>query len=80
MGMDIPFHYRNKAQFPVSCDKNGGVRIGFYAERSHNIIDTDNCVIQSDISNDIVKKYVRGLQSIIFIRITSWSIQAMYAI
>ncbi len=56
MGMDIPFHYRNKAQFPVSCDKNGGVRIGFYAERSHNIIDTDNCVIQSDISNDIVKK------------------------
>ena len=56
MGMDIPFRYRSKAQFPVSCDQHGGVRIGFYAERSHNIIDTDNCVIQSDISNDIVKK------------------------
>lgn len=55
IGMDTPFHYRNKAQFPVSCDKNGGVKIGFYAERSHNIIDTDNCVIQSDISNDIVR-------------------------
>ena len=55
MGMDMPFYYRNKAQFPVSCDKNGKVRIGFYAERSHNIIDTDKCVIQSDISNNIVK-------------------------
>ncbi len=55
IGMDNPFHYRNKAQFPVSYDRNGDVKIGFYAEHSHNVIDTDNCIIQSDISNGIAQ-------------------------
>ena len=32
-GMNNPFHYRNKAQFPVGRDKNGNVVIGFYAGR-----------------------------------------------
>ena len=53
-GMNNPFHYRNKAQFPVGRDKNGDVVIGFYAGRSHNIIDTESCVIGAPVNDQIV--------------------------
>lgn len=45
IGMDEPYHYRNKAQYPVGCDKNGNVVIGFYAGRTHCIIDNQDCAI-----------------------------------
>ena len=53
-GMDDPFHYRNKAQFPVGRDKNGDVVIGFYAGRSHDIIDTESCAIGAPVNDKIV--------------------------
>ncbi len=53
LGMDNPYNYRNKAQFPVGKGKDGRPVIGFYAQRSHDIIDSDSCCIQSEISNDI---------------------------
>ena len=37
-GMEEPFHYRNKAQFPIGRDKNGKIIAGFYAGRTHSII------------------------------------------
>lgn len=46
IGMDNPYGYRNKALLPVGRAKDGTVRIGFYSEHSHNIVDTDNCLIQ----------------------------------
>lgn len=39
-GMEEPFHYRNKAQFPIGRDKNGKIIAGFYAGRTHSIIAT----------------------------------------
>ena len=53
-GMNNPFHYRNKAQFPVGRDKNGNVVIGFYAGRSHDIIDTESCAIGASVNDKIV--------------------------
>ena len=53
-GMDDPFHYRNKAQFPVGRDKNGDVVIEFYAGRSHDIIDTESCAIGAPVNDQIV--------------------------
>lgn len=53
-GMNNPFHYRNKAQFPVGRDKNGNVVIGFYAGRSHDIIDTESCAIGAPVNDKIV--------------------------
>jgi 23S rRNA (uracil1939-C5)-methyltransferase len=58
-GMEVPYHYRNKAQFPVGRDKNGKVVIGFYAGRSHNIVDTDSCPIGAGI-NDVIVRIVRS--------------------
>lgn len=45
LGMEEPFHYRNKAQYPVGCDRNGNIITGFYAGRTHNIIANTNCYL-----------------------------------
>ncbi len=45
VGMEEPFHYRNKSQFPVGADKDGKPVMGFYAGRTHTIIDTSHCYI-----------------------------------
>ena len=45
IGMEEPYHYRNKAQYPVGRDKDGNVVIGFYAGRTHCIIDNQDCAI-----------------------------------
>lgn len=54
IGMDEPFYYRNKAQYPVGYDK--GVIAGFYAANSHRIIDFDNCYIGSKRNKEILNK------------------------
>jgi 23S rRNA (uracil1939-C5)-methyltransferase len=53
IGMQDPWRYRNKAQFPVGIAKD--VVIGFYANRSHDIIDTDKCVIQDKLNDKVIK-------------------------
>ncbi|HEX2926079.1 MAG TPA: 23S rRNA (uracil(1939)-C(5))-methyltransferase RlmD [Ruminiclostridium sp.] len=61
IGMENPYKYRNKVQYPVGMEKNE-ISIGFYETRSHNIIDSDLCDIQPDESNeirDIVRDFCR---------------------
>ena len=45
VGMENPYHYRNKAQFPVGSDKNGNPITGFYAGRTHTIIANTDCAL-----------------------------------
>ena len=44
-GMEEPFYYRNKAQFPFGTDKQGHIVTGFYAGRSHQIIPNTECAL-----------------------------------
>ena len=45
VGMEVPFRYRNKAQFPVGRDKDGNIITGFYAARTHSIIPVEDCLL-----------------------------------
>ena len=61
VGMNEPFHYRNKAQYPVGTDKEGKPVMGFYAGHSHNIIDCTDCAIQEPVNAvilPVVKKFM----------------------
>ena len=52
IGMDDPWHYRNKTALPVGGEK-GAPQIGFYAPRSHRIIDIDGCLIAKKESDEV---------------------------
>ena len=54
LGMDQPFHYRNKAQVPVG-EKDGKLIAGFFKPRSHEIVDTNESVIQLPEINEAVQ-------------------------
>lgn len=45
IGMEVPFFYRNKAQFPVGRGKDGKLAAGFYAARTHTIIPVEDCCL-----------------------------------
>ena len=64
IGMDNPFHYRNKVQIPVG-EKDGKLITGYYQKRSHRIVeDLDTCSSQADEINEIlpeVKKIVNRI-------------------
>ena len=62
VGMDEPYRYRNKAQFPVGKDKEGNLITGFYASRTHSIIPVTDCLLGVSENEEIllaVKKYMQ---------------------
>ena len=54
-GMEDPFRYRNKAQFPVGTDKAGKPVAGFYAVRTHSIIPCEDCLLGTEENREILK-------------------------
>ena len=63
-GMEEPFRYRNKAQFPIGVDKEGNLIAGFYAGRTHQIIPVPNrdCVLgvpENKVILDQILDYMR---------------------
>ncbi len=55
VGMERPFRYRNKAQFPIGTDKNGRLIAGFYAGRTHTIIETGDCMLGIEENRQILR-------------------------
>ena len=54
IGMEYPFAYRNKAQFPFGTDKNGRPVTGFYAGRTHDIIANTDCALGVPVNKKIL--------------------------
>ena len=55
IGMEHPFAYRNKAQFPFGSDKEGRTVTGFYAGRTHDIIANTDCALGVPVNKDILE-------------------------
>lgn len=62
IGMENPFNYRNKAQYPVGIDKEGNSTFGVFANRTHDIIPIEDCKIQTKISEEIAKYILKFIQ------------------
>lgn len=54
IGMEEPYFYRNKAQFPIGTDKEAKIVTGFYASRSHNIIPNRKCYLGVEVNEKIL--------------------------
>lgn len=62
IGMEKPWRYRNKAQFPFGKNKDGEIVAGFYAGRTHAIIEQEDCligVVENQAILDCIKDYMR---------------------
>ena len=55
VGMEEPFRYRNKAQYPIGRDKEGNPVAGFYAGRTHSIIANTECLLGVDENRTILE-------------------------
>lgn len=62
VGMDNPFHYRNKAQFPIGTDKEGHIITGFYAGRTHSIIPNTDCALGVEVNEIILKQILAFME------------------
>ncbi len=62
IGMKNPFHYRNKAQYPLGINKENEPIVGVFAQRSHEIIPIRKCLIQNPISEEISKFIVEFIK------------------
>lgn len=69
MGMAVPWNYRNKSQMPLGISQDGRAAVGFYAKRSHKIIDINDCLIQnreSDLVSGIVRDWMNEFKVPVF--------------
>ena len=62
IGMEEPYRYRNKAQFPFGTDKNGEPVTGFYAGRTHSIIPNTSCFLGVEENERILKLILAHLK------------------
>ncbi|HCT8979631.1 TPA: 23S rRNA (uracil(1939)-C(5))-methyltransferase RlmD, partial [Staphylococcus aureus] len=56
VGMTDPWRYRNKSQIPVGKNEQNEVIMGFYRQRSHDIIDMESCLIQDSQHQEVMNE------------------------
>ena len=62
VGMEEPFRYRNKAQYPIGRDKEGNPVAGFYAGRTHSIIANTECLLGVDENRTILEAILQYMK------------------
>lgn len=63
LGMEHPFHYRNKAQYPVGIE-HGRVVLGFFRRGTHRIVDVDDCLVQHPLSVKVAEAARRAISEL----------------
>ena len=62
IGMEEPYHYRNKAQFPVGKNKEGRIITGFYAGRTHSIVENRKCYLGVPGNEEILNRVIHWME------------------
>lgn len=62
LGMEEPWHYRNKAQYPVGRNRDGQIITGFYAGRTHSIISNTDCALGAEENREILEKILQYME------------------
>ncbi|MDC7288235.1 23S rRNA (uracil(1939)-C(5))-methyltransferase RlmD [Blautia schinkii] len=62
IGMDEPYHYRNKAQFPIGRNKEGRIVTGFYAGRTHTIIENRDCALGVPENKEVLDRVIAHME------------------
>ena len=62
LGMEEPWRYRNKAQFPIGRDREGRIIAGFYAARSHRIVECRDCLLGVTENKKILDIIIRFME------------------
>lgn len=63
IGMEDPWRYRNKAQFPVGRNKEGEIITGFYAGRTHSIVANRDCLLGVEVNEKILSRILAYMES-----------------
>ncbi len=63
ISMDIPWHYRNKAQFPIGRGKDGHIIAGFYAGRTHMIMENLDCALGIPVNKEILEMVIGHMET-----------------
>ena len=62
IGMDHPYEYRNKAQFPIRRGKDGRIIAGFYAGRTHCVIETPRCYLGDPVNEEVLRLIIQWME------------------
>ena len=62
LGMEQPFHYRNKAKFPIGRSKDGRIITGFYAGRTHSIIENRDCALGVAQNKEVLDRVIAHME------------------
>lgn len=62
IGMENPYRYRNKAQYPIGLSKDGKIIAGFYAGRTHSIIANTNCYLGVEENQQILETVISYME------------------
>lgn len=55
LGMKDPYHYRNKINAAFSRTRKGQIISGMYEAKSHQVVNIDNCLIEKEVADDIIR-------------------------
>ena len=61
IGMEHPYFYRNRAQFPLAINDKDEISKGFYQARSHNLVEIEDCQLQHQLINRVARKTLKVL-------------------
>ena len=63
IGMEKPWRYRNKAQYPIGKNKDGKIIAGFYAGRTHSIMACEDCLLGDEGNAMILRKVIKYMET-----------------